>query len=64
MNAAPFVIARAPVIKGTVVTAEKFKPNAVNIPNICRQFSLECVSLEQFMELEGWIFCSQSVRFY
>ena len=55
-NADPFVIAKAAVNEGTVVTMERLKPNAVTIPNICDHFGIECMSLEDFMEEEGWVF--------
>ncbi len=52
----PFVIAKARAIRGTVVTTEKHKPNAAQIPNICEYFGVDCVGLEGFMEREGWCF--------
>jgi Domain of unknown function (DUF4411) len=52
----PFVIAKAAVNGGAVVTMEKFKPNSAKIPNICKHFSVECLLLEEFMEREGWEF--------
>ena len=52
----PFVIAAAKVRAGCVVTQESKKPNAAKIPNICEHFGIECVSLEGFMEKEGWEF--------
>lgn len=55
-NADPFVIARAAICEGTVVTLEKEKPNAAKIPNICTHFKLPCLSLEEFMEAENWQF--------
>jgi uncharacterized protein DUF4411 len=55
-NADSFVIAKAYVIEGTVVTGEIFKPNAVKVPNICKHFNISCLDLEQFMEKENWIF--------
>jgi hypothetical protein len=55
-NADPFVIARAAVTGSTVVTMEQFKDNAAKIPNICRHFHVACITLEQFMEAEGWAF--------
>lgn len=55
-NADPFVIAKAATDGGTVVTMEQFKENGAKIPNICDHFWIECVSLEQFMEREGWQF--------
>jgi len=52
----PFVIAAAAIRGGTVVSEEQFKPNAAKIPNVCRHFSIGCVSLEEFMAKEGWQF--------
>jgi hypothetical protein len=55
-NADAFVIAKAAVVQGTVVTMEQLRPNAVKIPNICKHFKIPCLSLEEFMEQEGWQF--------
>lgn len=55
-NADPFIIARAMVEGRTVVTMELFKANAAKIPNICRHLSVRCMTLEEFMEAEGWQF--------
>jgi hypothetical protein len=55
-NADAFVIARAGVTKATVVSMETLRPNAARIPNICEHFSVPCLTLEQFMEQEGWTF--------
>ena len=52
----PFVIAKAAVTKRTVVTMEQWQPNAVKIPNICDHFGVPCMTLEDFMETEGWEF--------
>jgi hypothetical protein len=52
----PFVIARASVEGCAVVTTEKFKPNGAKVPNICKHFGVECLSLEDFMEREEWEF--------
>jgi hypothetical protein len=52
----PFIIARAAAEKRTVVTMELFKHNAAKIPNICRHFNVPCLTLEEFMEAEGWQF--------
>jgi hypothetical protein len=35
---------------------ETLKLNAAKIPNICQHFNVKCLSLEQFMEKEGWTF--------
>lgn len=55
-NADPFLIAKASVVNGTVVTSEKYKENATKIPNICKHFQVNCMSLEQFMAEENWTF--------
>lgn len=55
-NADPFIIARAAVAGYPVVTTENHKPDAVKVPNICANFKIPCMSLEQFMEAENWRF--------
>ena len=55
-NADPFIIAKAASEGRCVVTMELFKDNAVKIPNICRHFRVDCLTLEEFMEREGWQF--------
>jgi hypothetical protein len=52
----PFVVAAAQVHKGTVVTEERHKPNAAKIPNVCEHFEVPCVSVEGFMDAQGWSF--------
>lgn len=52
----PFVIARAAVENGVVVTQEQFKENAAKIPNVCKHFEIKPIDLENFMEQEGWEF--------
>ncbi|MCA9802740.1 MAG: DUF4411 family protein [Cyanobacteria bacterium HKST-UBA02] len=55
-NADPFVIARAATESRNVVTMEILKPNGVKIPNICQHFGIVCLTLEGFMEEQGWTF--------
>jgi hypothetical protein len=55
-NADPFVIAKAAIEERSVVTMELLRPNAAKIPNICDHFDVKWLSLEQFMEKEGWTF--------
>lgn len=52
----PFIIAKANVVGGIVVTEEKIKENAAKIPNICKHFGIECVNLEGFLLKEDWKF--------
>lgn len=55
-NADPFVIAKAAIDGFSVVTMELLKPNSAKIPNICKHFGVPCLTLEGFMEAEGWTF--------
>lgn len=53
----PFVIGRASTLPDScVVTAEKLKPNAAQIPNICEHLGVNWTNLEGFMERESWSF--------
>lgn len=52
----PFVIACAKAHNGTVVTEERLKENAAKIPNVCAHFKVPCISLEVFMQQQGWSF--------
>jgi hypothetical protein len=52
----PFVIAKAKVHNGCVITQEVKKPNAARIPNVCEHFGVDCLNLEGFMEKEDWTF--------
>lgn len=53
----PFVIAKARVIEnGCVVTTEKEKKNAAQIPNVCDHFQIQHMNLETFMQEENWTF--------
>ncbi len=55
-SADPFIIARATVLGGTVVTGESKPPHGARIPNICEFFGVTCVKLDRLMQLENWIF--------
>ena len=52
----PFIIAKAKIIDGIVVTNEVNNPNGAKIPNICERFNIKCINLERFMEIEKWSF--------
>ena len=53
----PFVIAKAKILNGCVITQELKKPNAAGIPNVCEYFNnIDCLNLEGFMERENWTF--------
>jgi hypothetical protein len=55
-NADAFIMARAHATGGIVVTMERFKPQAVKVPNICQHFKVPYLDLEGFVEQEGWEF--------
>lgn len=52
----PFLIAKAWEIGGAVVTEERIKPNAAQIPNVCDHFKIPFLSLEGLISAEGWQF--------
>ena len=52
----PFVVAKAAVNDGIVVTLEVKKPNSASIPNICEDFGVPCINLEGFMNRVCWTF--------
>ena len=53
----PFVIAKAGCMEnGCVITTEKYKKNAAQIPNVCKHFNIPNMNLEEFMEEEDWVF--------
>ncbi len=52
----PFVIARAAVLGGTVVTNENEFKGGTKIPSLCRHFQIDYVSFQGFMKRENWSF--------
>ncbi|MGA1826094.1 MAG: PIN domain-containing protein [bacterium] len=52
----PFVIAKAKINKGCVVTQEEWRENSAKIPNVCEHFGIPCMNLEEFMQKENWTF--------
>jgi hypothetical protein len=50
----PFVIARAAVAGGCVVTEEQEREGAVRIPTVCQHFAVDCLDIEGLMAREGW----------
>ena len=52
----PFVIAQAKAYNCILVHREKFKPNAHNIPNVCKSFEVTEISLFDFFRMENWKF--------
>lgn len=52
----PFLIVRASVLRGTVVSEESVKPNKPNIPAVCHHFGVPCMKLSDFFRAKGWSF--------
>ncbi len=52
----PFVVAKAKIIKGTVLTQEAKKPNAAKIPNVCEHFSIPWTNVQGFLSAKKWKF--------
>ena len=55
-SADPFLIARAKIRGGMVITQERERGNRVRIPSICNHFDINCGTLDDLMALEGWSF--------
>jgi len=51
-----YLIARARVSCGTVVTEERYKPHGTKIPTICKDYDIDCVNLIGMMQRENWQF--------
>ncbi|HBE43104.1 MAG TPA: DUF4411 domain-containing protein [Bacteroidales bacterium] len=52
----PFIIALAICNNAVLITSELFKINSHNIPNICKEYKIECINLKGFFIREGWKF--------
>lgn len=46
-----YIAAKAKAIGATVVTAEKFKPNSAQLPNLCKELGVKYISYDDFMAL-------------
>ena len=55
-SADPFLIARAKIQGGMVITQERERGNRVRIPTICSHFGIKCGTLDDLMAAEGWSF--------
>ncbi len=49
----PFVIARGRHLGLTVVTNERWKPNAQKVPNVCQHYGVPSMDLMGFFKAEG-----------
>lgn len=46
-----YIVAKAKALGATVVTSEKYKPNSAQLPNLCRELDVPCISYDDFMEV-------------
>lgn len=46
-----YIAAKAKALGATVVTAEKFKPNSAQLPNLCKELGVAYISYDDFMAL-------------
>lgn len=44
-----YIVAKAKALGATVVTAEKFKPNSAQLPNLCNELNVPFISYDEFM---------------
>lgn len=52
----PFIVVKAKVMNGIVVTQERYKENGAKVPNVCEFLEVPYTDLEGFMEREKWKF--------
>lgn len=50
-SADPYIAAKAKALGGIVVTAEEYKPHSAQLPNICEELAVKCISYDDFMEI-------------
>jgi hypothetical protein len=48
----PFIVAAAKVNNGIAVTQESLKKGAARIPTVCKEFGVQWINVEQFLERE------------
>lgn len=50
-SADAYIVAKGKILSATVVTAEEFKPNSAQIPNLCKAFGVVYIGYDDFMEI-------------
>ncbi len=50
-SADPYIAAKAKALDGIVVTEEKHKPHSAQLPNICEELGIQCITYDDFMEI-------------
>ncbi len=46
-----YIAAKAKAIDATVVTNEKHKPHSAQLPTLCEELGISCISYDDFMEI-------------
>ena len=44
-----YLAAKAKVLGATIVTEETFRPNSAQLPNLCKELNVACISYDDFM---------------
>ena len=50
-SADPYIAAKAKSIGAIVVTTEVYKPHSAQLPNVCEELGVQCISYDDFMEI-------------
>ncbi len=46
-----YIAAKAKALNATVVTNENYKPNSAQLPNLCTELGVSCISYDDFMAI-------------
>lgn len=46
-----YIAAKAKILNATVVTNEKYKPHSAQLPNLCEELDVSCISYDDFMAI-------------
>lgn len=46
-----YIAAKAKALNATVVTNENYKPHSAQLPNLCEELGVSCISYDDFMEI-------------
>lgn len=50
-SADAYIVAKGKYLGATVVTAEEYKPNSAQLPNLCEAMGVACIGYDDFMEI-------------
>ena len=46
-----YIVAKAKALDATVVTNENYKPHSAQLPNLCEELGVSCISYDDFMAI-------------